>query len=97
MDFLSFIPARRNGKLRYMLMQSSYYNAPILVRTACDKQYLLELADIFGINIPEPIIIPPEPIKPPSSFEQYHWVKHILGKPLIQKDYFVSVYKLEEE
>ena len=95
MDFLPFRPAR-GGKLRHMLMVSAYYNSPILAHSVCEKQLLLELADIYGIKIPEPIFIPPKPIEPPTSFDNNLWIKKILGEPMIQKDYFVRVYKLEE-
>ncbi len=97
MDFLTYMPPR-NGRTRYTLMQSAYYNAPILVRSECDCVRLLNLAKEFGLNIPDPIIIPPpKPIKPDVNFDEEHLVKTLLGKPLIHKDYFVRIYKLEEE
>lgn len=97
MDFLTYM-SHRVGKTRYMLMQSAYYNAPILVRSECDYVRLLNLAKEFGLNIPDPIIIPPpKPIEPPTSFDNNLWIKTLLGEPMIQKDYFVSVYKLEED
>lgn len=97
MDFLSYMPARGCGKMTYMLQHSAYYNAPILVRSAAHGRYLFELAQFLDINIPEPIVIPPKPIVPEVDFDNELWVKTLLGKPLMHKDYFVKIYKLEED